>query len=206
MRSINWHKEDTVKSISSNPKVIFKVKLTEEKLWMEFKGGDETAYACIYRGYAPLLYSYGLKLVNNKDLVKDCIQDLFVEMWDSKKKLGDVKTIKPYLFKAIRRKVINEAVRSRRNVLTDELDDYSKISLPKEYSLIEKQAFDLQRRKLKIGLDNLTEKQREVIYLKFFAKLSYDDISEVLSITKKGTYKLMGRSITFLRKHMDQKD
>lgn len=56
---------------------------TDLHLWQEFKKGSESAFAKIYEDYASGLYSYGLKVVYNKELVKDSIQDLFVEIWSS---------------------------------------------------------------------------------------------------------------------------
>ena len=93
------------------------------QLWIDFQAGSEMAYETIYREHVAMLYSFGLKLTNDKELIKDCIQDLFVELWKSKHRLAPVKSIKSYLFKSIRRKVIAESVKKRKalsdNVLTE---------------------------------------------------------------------------------------
>ncbi len=85
------------------------------QLWQEFQQGSETAFSRIYRLHASLLYGYGMKLVKDKELIKDCIQDLFIEMWNTKNRLGSVKNIKSYLFKSIRRKLIAAAIKNRQN-------------------------------------------------------------------------------------------
>ncbi|TGV02585.1 RNA polymerase sigma factor [Flavivirga rizhaonensis] len=173
------------------------------ELWKNFQVGSEVAFATIYKNNVSLLYSYGFKLVNNKALIKDCIQDLFIEIWDSKQRLGNVRYIKAYLHKSFRRKLIAASVKQRIDYKISEYpNEHSLKSFSFEHSLIEKQNFDLQQQKLKESLQKLTDKQKEIIHLRYYARLSYIEISEIMSISKKGAYKLMGRSIEFLRSNM----
>lgn len=177
------------------------------QLWQEFQAGNETAYATIYSNNVSLLYGYGQKLINDKELIKDCIQDLFVEIWNNKHKLAKVRSIKSYLLKSIRRKLIAESVKKRKIYADSPLSSYLKLHTnpSAERKLIEKQRFDAQQRKLKEVMKNLTDRQREAVHLKFYFQLSYAEIAEVMALSTKGAYKLMGRSINFLRKHMSDK-
>lgn len=192
-------------NLASNDKPLRK---EDSQLWLEFQAGNETAYATIYNNNVSMLYGYGLKLVNDKELIKDCIQDLFVEIWNTKHKLSKVKSIKSYLFKSIRRKLISACVKKRKMTLDSAVFPILKApTAPSvEFSLIEKQRFDQQRMKLKQALNQLTDRQKEIIHLKYHAALSYVEIAEVMSLSTKGAYKLMGRSIKFLRQHMSDKN
>ncbi|WP_165769937.1 RNA polymerase sigma factor [Flagellimonas pacifica] len=178
-------------------------KIEDSQLWQEFQSGSEVAFARIYRDNVSLLYNYGLKLVKDKNLIKDCIQNLFIEIWDTKHKLSSVKSIKSYLFKSLRRKLISEVV-LRRTTFNETIKASTTHNIVHsiEHSLAEKQAFDQQQLRLKEAIKKLTDRQREVVYLKYYAQLSYVEIGEIMCLSKKGTYKLMGRSIHFLRKHM----
>lgn len=174
-------------------------------LWKNFQAGSESAYEEIYRNYALPLYGFGLKLTKNKELIKDSIQDLFLEIWRRKHKLAAVKSIKSYLFKSFRRKLISAAVKKRKT-----FTENATTSIPKclqntsfETDWISAQQFDQQMQKLKWALSKLTSRQQEIIQLKFYSLLSYVEISEVMELSMKGTYKLMGRSICRLRKYMD---
>ncbi|WP_420601755.1 RNA polymerase sigma factor [Flagellimonas sp.] len=179
-------------------------KIEDSQLWQEFQAGSEAAFARIYRDNASLLYNYGLKLVKDKSLIKDCIQNLFIEIWDTKHRLSDVKSIKSYLFKSLRRKLISEAVQRRTtSIEAQKVNVGGNVVHSIEHSLAEKQVFDQQQLKLKEAIQKLTDRQKEIIYLKYYALLSYVEIAEIMSLSKKGAYKLMGRSIQFLRKHMD---
>ena len=48
----------------------------EEILWTRFREGDDRAFYRLYDLYVDNLYRYGSNFSRDKDLVKDCIQDL----------------------------------------------------------------------------------------------------------------------------------
>ncbi|CAM4203202.1 RNA polymerase sigma factor [Zobellia nedashkovskayae] len=175
---------------------------SDYQLWQEFKRGNETAFATIYKDNVQRLYSYGIKLVHDKGLVKDAIQDLFVEIWDAREKLGEVRSIKSYLYKSIRRKLISQTVKKRkRSSANFELEIVHRETNSAEINLIEKQLFDEKRNKLLKTLGKLNDKQSEIIHLKYYGNLTYNEIAEIMSLDKKGTYNLMAHTIKLLRQH-----
>lgn len=44
----------------------------------KLKNGNRTAWSAMYEQYADTLYAYGMKMAQNRELVNDCIQDLFI--------------------------------------------------------------------------------------------------------------------------------
>ncbi|SHG90306.1 RNA polymerase sigma factor [Flagellimonas flava] len=173
------------------------------QLWQEFKSGSENAFATIYNDNASRLYSYGIKLVHDQDLVKDTIQDLFVELWNTKQRLGEVKSIKSYLYKSIRRALISKASNKRNRLgFFYHLERFEETVPSQEIHLIEKQRFDEERKKLKKALGKLNPKQQEVIHLKFYSRLSYEEIAEVMSLDKKKTYNLVAYTLKLLRQYL----
>ncbi|MBJ6368592.1 RNA polymerase sigma factor [Snuella sedimenti] len=175
--------------------------ISDHQVWHRLKEGDEYAFALIYKSNFHFLYSYGLKLVYDKALVRDSIQDLFVHIWDRKHKLGEVANIRMYLCKALRRRVLNERKKGLKLVNTSSIQqsDTLVFSESVEHRLIEKQKFDYKLSKLKVCVNRLTTKQREMIHLKFYVGLNYKEIAEIMDLSTKATYKLMGRAIGALR-------
>ena len=55
--------------------------------WKLFLEGDDQAYSWIYTHYIQVLYNYGLQITPDSEIVKDCIQDVFVKIYKAKKKL-----------------------------------------------------------------------------------------------------------------------
>ena len=194
---VNTHGEPMPKIGAKAPSV------SDTQLWKDFQSGDEAAYATIYKNNVSRLYSYGLKLVGEKDLVKDSIQDLFVELWEAKDRLSEVRSIKSYLYTSIRRKLILKKSERRRLFSQNYESVKAQETVPSsEINLIEKQQFNNEREELIKALAKLNNKQREIVYLKFYSHLSYRDISEIMSLDKKGTYNLMAHTIKLLRQYL----
>src|SRR5579871_4559292 len=78
----------------------------ETQHWLQFKGGDREAFAAVYRQHILFLIAYGLRLCPDRHLLKDQIQELFVELWHSRQNLASTGSVKFYLFKALRYKLI----------------------------------------------------------------------------------------------------
>ncbi|THV58158.1 sigma-70 family RNA polymerase sigma factor [Flagellimonas alvinocaridis] len=176
--------------------------MTDLQLWTAFQRGNETAYATIYQENADRLYGYGMKLVRDRELVMDAIQDLFVELWDAKERLGKVRAIKSYLYRSIRRKVIDRAGKRRKQLFP--IDEEEMEPTPStESSLIEEQRKEEGHKGLQKALAQLNPRQREVIHLKYYARLDYGEIAEIMGTDKKAVYNLMARAIHQMRQHMD---
>lgn len=70
---------------------------TDAELWRSFKEGDRESFTTIYYQYLKNLYEYGLRIVEDKNLVKDRIHDLFVKLWNNKLNLDEVRNVKVLL-------------------------------------------------------------------------------------------------------------
>src|SRR5687768_4899930 len=81
-------------------------------VWRHFRDGDPAALAQIFNEHYASLYVYGKRLVQDEELVKDCVQNLFLKMWTSRGKLTGIKSVRPYLLKSLRRH-IGDQVMSR---------------------------------------------------------------------------------------------
>ena len=52
--------------------------MDDRKLWTRFINGDDKAYSMLYERYVDILFPYGMGFTPNRELVKDCIQDIFI--------------------------------------------------------------------------------------------------------------------------------
>ncbi len=80
--------------------------LGDGELWTELKRGEPDVLQLLFFRYYNDLYFYGIKLVNDQNLVVDAIQDLFSALWEGRKRLSDVQHIKAYLFKVFRNRLL----------------------------------------------------------------------------------------------------
>src|SRR5690625_5623818 len=86
----------------------------EKMLWGSFVGGDIDAYEKLFNLFYNDLYRYGLNLSPRHDLVRDNIHTLFVDMWDRKEKMNDVKSVKAYFLTSMRRRILKQLLREKK--------------------------------------------------------------------------------------------
>ncbi len=91
--------------------------LGDGQLWTELKKGDSDVLQLLFFMYYNELYFYGIKLVNDQNLVVDTIQDLFSNLWEGRKRLSDVQHIKAYLFKVFRNRLLQVPPKKNDSVL-----------------------------------------------------------------------------------------
>lgn len=175
-------------------------------LWNRFREGSTEAFNAIYHQYVRLLYNYGRKISPNGALVEDCIQDLFVELWQKKHLLSQTTSIKFYLFKSLNRKIVRRVTQEERLGLRQDIsEEYAfEVEFSPEMHLIADQITEEQKNRLTQALQALTPRQKEAIFLKFYEHLSFEEIADILSINLKATYKLVARALDTLRHFLKQ--
>jgi len=177
--------------------------ISAKQYWLLLKNGDADALESLYKLYSNALYNYGSKFSIDKDLIKESIQELFVNIWTRREFIGHPANVKNYLFKSFRLSIFKKTTQLRKNQEYQETEDYPfSVTLNIEDVIIEGETKDELKKKLEFALQRLTDKQKEAIFLKFYESLSYDEIAEVMGISVKATYKIMARSLSFLRENL----
>ncbi len=174
-------------------------------IWDEFRKGSNEALEIIYQDNYPLLYHYGMKFYKDADLVKDLIQELFVELIDSGTKLSRTDNILFYLLRAFRNKVthhLNE--QSRFSKISDGFKEFS-LTESIETQLIKSETDILSREQIADAIKKLSPKQQEIIYLRFYCDLSYEEISTLFDVNIQTGRNLMSRAISTLKQELIQK-
>lgn len=177
--------------------------MNDLELWQQLKDGQKDALQRIYENNITDLLRYGKKFSIDANLIEDCIHDLFIELWKNRKGLGQTDTIKKYLFVSLRRKIIRQLEKSKQHLSNEEPQEYQfEAELSIDYQLIQIEESTEQGKKLKAALEQLSERQKEVIYLKFFAEMDYQDISEVMDINYQSIRNLVFNALKALKKYM----
>jgi RNA polymerase sigma factor (sigma-70 family) len=140
----------------------------------------------------------------DKDTAKDCIQDMFISLWRTRETLGEVRSIRFYLLKAYRRKVIRAlSARKGPKAHLPLSDDYSfELAFSFEECLIAQELFKEQQENLAEAVAALSFRQREAIYLKFYKGLSYEEISEIMGLQYQSVRNYVHQGICILRKKL----
>lgn len=178
--------------------------LSDKELWIEFISGKNDAFKTVYEKYFPELFKYGCYFSDDKDLVKDCIQDLFIGLYHYRLKLKLTDKIRPYLIASFKKNIFNklhlESQKKNKQLRIDSLSfDYS---FPEDASEDdEDQKFAL----LQNAMKELTARQREAIYLKYVIGLSYEELSVVMNLNYQASRNLIYHGMERLRKAISNK-
>ena len=180
---------------------------SEDQHWKAFKTGNEASFSLLYENYSPGLYNYGSKFSIDKDLIKECIQELFVQIWTKRNTIGNPAHVKNYLYKSFRNLIVKKIAQLQKNKDFEELEDYAfSVRVNIEEALIDDERRKEITEQLQLTISGLTPRQKEAIFLKFYEQLSYEEIAEVMGITVKASYKLMARSLDYLRNNLSKED
>lgn len=172
----------------------------DQELWSRFRGGDADAFSDLMRRYSRLLFRYGSRLSPDSDLVKDCIQDIYFDLWEHRSTINQTASVKPYLFKALRLRIFREQIKwGRYENLEDDMTFSVEFSI--ESQLINQQQIEETKEKLGKLMNTLPKRQKEILYLKFYEELNHDDIAKVMNMNRQSVYNLLHESILRLRKN-----
>lgn len=161
------------------------VKLSEEEIWRQFKSGDEQAFIHIYESYFSVLFNYGHRFCKDRHIVKDHIQDMFIDLRKSKKRLSDTTSIKFYLFSTIRRRIIRAESKKSFLVNTDDYQNYDfEITLSPEQKMINSQMNDNIKKVLIENINKLSGRQKEAIIYYYYEGFSYEQVSQLMDFSK----------------------
>lgn len=175
----------------------------DASLWNAFRSGDERALERIFLAYYDELYGYGMRLGGHEELIKDCIQDLFQRLWSRRAALGEVEVIRFYLFKALRHEVARGLqAQQRRSQVQNSYRSEFEVQHSVEDFLIAQQLTAEQHARLRRALDQLSSRQREAIYLKFFNDFSYARTAEIMDLNVQSVRNLIHQATRLLRQSL----
>ncbi|OQP38881.1 hypothetical protein A4H97_19435 [Niastella yeongjuensis] len=174
----------------------------DKSLIVAIRSGDYDAFTLLYNKYIQPLTQYGLKFIADLPAVEDCLHDVFVWLWTNRHKLDMHTSVKSYLFKAVRTTMLHwlqKQNRLRELNPSDETGYPFELQLTPETLVLENENQRQLRQHIESVLNVLTAKQKEVIYLRYYEGLNFEDIARNMHLSVKACYKLMGRAISILR-------
>ncbi|MFL5744592.1 MAG: RNA polymerase sigma factor [Niastella sp.] len=174
----------------------------DKSLIVAIRSGDYDAFTLLYNKYIQPLTQYGLKFITDLPAVEDCLHDVFVWLWANRQRLDLHTSVKSYLFKAVRTTMMHwlqKQNRLRGLNPGDEQGYLFELQLTPETRVLHNENQRQVRQQIESVLSTLTAKQKEVIYLRYYEGLNFEEIARNMNLTVKACYKLMGRAISILR-------
>lgn len=174
-----------------------------DNLWESFQRGDHHAFELLFKLHYDELFHYGKKILRDEEVVKDCLQDMFYKLWKNRSGLGQVQTVRAYLYQAFRRVLYDESEKMmKKQSLRYEEGFEPQITFSAEDFLIQQQQADERSRRLLSAMNQLTRRQREAIYLRFFGGMDYEKIAEIMEVNAQSVRNLMHQAYKTLKENM----
>ena len=165
-----------------------------------FQSGDVSAFSTLYDMHINLLFNYGCKLTTDKELLKDCIHDVFVKLYTKKAELGIIDNFKSYLLISLKNKLCDE-LRRRMFMSETAVEELNPVAAGDdvEHTYLEKEKSCFENIKVKHLLAQLSPRQREALTLYYIEEKKYEDICTIIDMNYQSVRNLMHRGITRLR-------
>ncbi len=171
-------------------------KWADKELFSLIKKGDSLAFRYLFDTYADVLFNYGLKITPNKELIKDSIQEVFRIIWEKRNQINIQHSLKYYLFSMFRRELIRKLKQNRTTPLNGQEEGFD-VSIESKIILDETQ--QASREELQYAIKQLTPRQKEIVFLRYYENLQYEEIEEIMSLNPNSLYKLLSAAIKRLR-------
>ncbi len=173
-------------------------------IWDKFRDGSASAFEVIYERHINILANYGRRMCTDDDLVRDAIQDMFVDVWRNRSNLNSTDSIKYYLLKAFRRNLIKKLNAGKK---FDSHEDHmgtfdGTFELAHDFALVEAEIEQETLAQLNQNLNALPARQKEALFLRFYGGLNYTEISETMSINQQSAHNMVFRALEMLRDRM----
>lgn len=191
------------KNTESTP-MTTKKRNSDQIIWENFLCGDDKAYTYIYREYSQALCAYGMHFTSDKGLVEDCIQDVFIKIFQNRRHLQSTDNIKLYLFIALKNKLFNIFRKDIKYSQIDSLEPVFAAEYTIEDEIIENEREQFLNEKMIRMLEVLSPRQKEIIYYRFVEGLSYEEICQIMDMNYQSTQNLIQRSLKKLRTTFSQ--
>jgi len=171
-------------------------------IWDNFKAGDRTSFEIIYNEFSDVLFAYGSRILSDKELLKDSIHDVFVDIYRYGSELRNPESLEFYLFKTLKRNIIRKLKQARVTPLTDENITTFDLKFDLEDEIMQDDPDSDRVVLLQKFLQLLDHSQRENLFLKFNSGLTYPEIGKLLNLKPDTVKKQVYRLLDHLRSEM----
>ena len=158
--------------------------LADEEYWKKLSKGCKKSFEMLYFRHHKKLYNYAVKFCGDPELAEDQVQALFLKIWEKRERFTEVKYVRTYLWVALRRIIAekqNKEKKLQSLTVHSNGSGFQIASSPEDFILISEYNSELLE-KLFEAMQELSPRQREILYLKYYEGMSYKEIETITSL------------------------
>lgn len=164
-----------------------------------FLDGCRESFSLLYQRNIDTLANYGCRLSADRELVKDCIQDVFIDLWSKRANLTIQKSFQSYLFRSLRNRILKKLTNQKGQLIDDLFDDSYLDKTEVAVNADDSSKKESRLKEIQKNIHSLSKREREALYLKYFNNLDNDEIAEVMGVSKDVVYNYVSKAIVRLK-------
>lgn len=185
------------------------IKLSDELLLSRIKDGDNRAFDTLFRKYYPRLFAFANKFIQDEDISKDIVQEVFILVWEKRLTVKN-SAIEAFLYKIVRNHCLNFIrnlkVYENKNIRLEnatKLEELYRIAIVKDepYFLIEEEL----NQEIENVLKKLPETCRKVFELSRIEGLMNKEIAERMNFSVKNVEKHISQALKAFNAYFERK-
>ena len=171
-------------------------------LWKQMLDGDKAALGTLFDIYAKELLTYGYR-ISPSELVKDAVQDVFVNIWLRRNTLSNDIKVRFYLYRCVRRALLKGiSTEEMNNGWTTDLETWADSENSAETDWISSESENRQNNQLSEAMNGLSPREREVISLKYYSDMKIREIAALLNLKEQTIANTLQNALAKLRKYV----
>jgi len=177
------------------------------ELISRLRQGKEKAFRSVFNAYFESLEVFAKTYVDDDEIAKDMVQDVFANLWGKRTILPDKINLKAYLYQATRNACLNylKRLKVQEKFEKRELDNYNDLLLNYEALSqlnLDTLFYDELLQTLNRAIGQLPEKCREVFELSRYEGMKNREIAEMLNISVKAVEGHISKALRQLKDHL----
>jgi RNA polymerase sigma-70 factor (family 1) len=156
--------------------------LTDAALMDGVRNDDRKAFRELYDRYQDKMYLLAFRKVHSKEIAEEIVQEVFVDLWEKRHRLN-ISEIRNYIFRSVKNGVL-DYVRAQ-IVRQNYAKEFALQPEPASNDADDTLALRELTTAIDEGMDNLSDKTREIFKYNRLESLSADEIANILNIPKR---------------------
>ena len=169
--------------------------------WNDLKNDNPQGLGHLYDAYVDKLFISAMYITTDRELAKDAIQEVFIEIWNYRKSLGEVSNSRAYLTKVLGN-ILFKKLRKSHLYVVDDIAETVSTDLNAEERIISLDNEMENHHRLNIAISKLSKRQKLILELSFYQSLTYEQIADKLNLNYQSVNNLAFRTFRRLREAM----
>lgn len=175
--------------------------VTDIKIWNQLRNGDPQSLLNLYNGHYIGLINFGTRMTGDRELTNDCISQVLIKLWNKHKNLPEVENVRAYLVTCLKNELLIELNKVNKTKFSN--NDLKNELIGQEMSyeeyLIQTQTNVEIKDNLIRSFSCLSKREKQLLQMKFFDDLSYEDIALKCNITRRTAYNIIHTALKTLK-------